>query len=151
MIRPNRSIVSLLCLAAVIGSVLIITASEGLFSQNDGFNSFSSSATLISRQLSSLNIQAPAKTTAIDPEILTYDENSTACGYCDANPYSHGYSEYPAGPAIVPYYPQKFWNYPPPGYMPLVPHTDPALYYSETSSAAGMTSGFEKGLGYLYR
>lgn len=37
-----------------------------------------------------------------------------------------------------PYTPLKLSNYFQAGYMPLVPHTNPALYYPETSSAGGI-------------
>ncbi len=88
-------------------------------------------------------------TTKILPIPFTFVCDS---GYCTLDSLLKNNSENGLkGVNITPYYPPKFWNYPPPGYMPLVPHTDPALYYSEASSAAGMTSGFGKGVGYLFR
>jgi len=85
---------------------------------------------------------------------LPYSDNTRACGFgnCNSDSFLRDNSENDVITLnVTPYYPPKFWNYPPPGYMPLVPHTDPAIYYSETSSAAGMTSGFDKGLGFLFR
>ena len=147
MNRPNRSIVSLLCMVAIIGSVLIITASGGLFFQKEGINAFSSPSELIALQINSVNSQIPITYQSNTPDQPSYTENSTACGYCGSNPY-------PVYPSVItnitPYYPPKFWNYPPPGYMPLVPHTDPAIYYSDATTT-GLTNGFEKGLGYLFR
>jgi hypothetical protein len=150
LIRQNRSLISLLGVIIVIGSVLVITASGGLLSQKGGINSLLSPGALITLQINSVNTQIPITYQSNTPGKLSYTENSTACGYCDGNPYSPSYSDNPfVTPNLTPYYPPKFWNYPPPGFMPLVPHTDPALYYSETSSAAGMTNGFDKKTGFL--
>ena len=97
----------------------------------------------------SWNLTNSALTPKILPIPITFVCGS---GYCSPESIINNNSENGVTAVnITPYYPPKFWNYPPPGYMPLVPHTDPSLYYSEASSAAGMTSGFEKGLGFLYR
>ena len=54
-------------------------------------------------------------------------------GYCNSDSLLKNNSENGVIPAnVTSYYPRKFWNYPPPRYMPLVPHTNPALYYPET-------------------
>jgi hypothetical protein len=113
LIRRNRSFISLLGLIIVIGSVLIITASGGILSQKEGINSLLSPGALMTLQINSVNTQIPITYQSNTPGKLSYTENSTACGYCDGNPYSPRYSDNPfVTPNLTPYYPPKILELP---------------------------------------
>jgi hypothetical protein len=156
MVLRKWSSAALLTVLVLVGFSIIPAVSAGPVVTN-GIASESLTGKLIIIPTDTVPFQVPAwyslnaKTARSNP--LPYIDNTRACGfgYCNSDSFIRNNSESGIIPVnITPYYPPKFWNYPPPGFMPLVPHTDPAIYYSETSSAAGITNGFDKRRGFLF-
>jgi hypothetical protein len=157
MILRKRSYATLLIILIFIGFSIIPTVSAGPVVTN-GIASESLTGKLITMPTDMVPFQVPtwylmntALTAKSDP--LPYSNDARACGfgYCNSDSFIRNNSESGVIPVnITPYYPPKFWNYPPPGFMPLVPHTNPAMYYSEASSAAGITNGFDNKTGFLF-
>ena len=154
MVLRKHSYTTVLIILIFLGLSIIPTVSAGPIMTKS-----TAAGSLTGKMIITLNNTVPYQAltwyltdNALIPKILPLPYTLVCgSGYCSPDSILKNNSESGVLPAkITPYYPPKFWNYPPPGYMPLVPHTDPAIYYSETTTTAGITNDFEKKTGFSF-